>query len=253
MVALVLGDFVFQDFEIPGDKDGGFPFGGEQAGHLHKLPGGVRIFDAQGPDDYGLTWSGRFRGANALSRAMQLDSMRRAGGLLQLTALSLSYSVVIRWFKPAILRPWEINYTIYLDVITDNNHGIDNTIPATLDSLVGGDIASGLAILGQVSAAVLAAVNAFSDAVDAIGSLQESGGPQLQPVKIAAFAVLEALNAAQAAEDEDILNSPVASTPIDTGPADILATLTALENEVALLDAGAYFGRAAANVINATG
>ena len=249
MVALVLGSFVFQDFELP--ESIALPC--SMAGHLHKLPGGVRIFDATGPDDDEISWSGRFRGASAMDRMNQLKGMTRAGGMLSLSILDLSFSVIISKFTPTIRRPWEVDYTLALTVLSDDTQGIDSAIPSTLDDLVASDITTGLATLGAGFASVAAAVSVLQIAIDAVPSLQEASAPALAPVDVAAFALQNELAAAANAEDEAILGNPLASNPIDTGAANLLATLTALQNESMLMQSGAYLGRACANILNSAG
>lgn len=144
MPALVLGGVSFQDFEIPESVK----LGGNQAGKLWKLPGGVRIFDAQGPDDDTIEWSGRFRTASAMGRALAIDGMRRAGQPIQLSVLGLSYFVIIRTFSFHPARAgFEIVYEIGLIVLTDNTQGFAAVASATIDSLVTADIAAGAAFL----------------------------------------------------------------------------------------------------------
>ena len=142
---LMLGGVLFQGFEIP-EK---IPLGGKQAGKLHKLPGGVRIFDAQGPDDNPIAWKGRFRSFTAIPRAQRLDSMRRAGRELDFSVLGLSYTVVIDEFKFEILRPYEVDYEISLHVIEDDTQGLASFgVFGALDDLVGGDLSEGMSLIG---------------------------------------------------------------------------------------------------------
>jgi hypothetical protein len=144
MPALVLGGVAFQDFEIPEEVK----LGGNHAGKLWKLPGGVRIIDAQGPDDESIEWHGRFRSGSAMSRALTIDGMRRAGQPVPLQVLGLSYQVFIRTFTfhPA-RNGFEISYEISLIVLLDNTQGLGAFAASTIDSLVAADIASGSAFL----------------------------------------------------------------------------------------------------------
>jgi hypothetical protein len=144
MPALVLGGVVFEDFEIPEEVR----LGGNHAGKLWKLPGGVRIIDAQGPDDETIEWHGRFRTGTAMGRALAVDSMRRAGLAIPLSVLGLSYTVFIRTFTfhPA-RNGFEINYEIGLIVLLDNTQGLGFFAPATIDSIVAADIAAGSGFL----------------------------------------------------------------------------------------------------------
>src|SRR4051794_6890856 len=114
-VFLTLGSVIFQDFEVPES----IGFGGEQALVVHKLPGGSRTVDAMGADHRDITWSGRFRGGIAESRAAILDGYRIAGTPLTLTWSSYRYQVVIKSFDPNYLAPFEIPYSITCVVVTD--------------------------------------------------------------------------------------------------------------------------------------
>lgn len=144
MPALVLGGVQFNDFELPEEVK----LGGNHAGKLWKLPGGVRIIDAQGPDDESIEWRGRFRSGTAMSRALSIDSMRRSGRAISLQVLGLSYQVFIRTFTfhPA-RNGFEIPYEISLIVLLDNTQGLGSFTSSTIDSLVAADIAAGSAFL----------------------------------------------------------------------------------------------------------
>jgi hypothetical protein len=113
-VTVTLDDFVFQDFEVPEE----LPFGGAQMLAKKQLLGGERQIDAMGADDEPIEWTGRFRGADAVSRARSLDAKRRAGKALTLTWGEFTYSVVIARFRPVYQRAGlEIPYTIVLEVV----------------------------------------------------------------------------------------------------------------------------------------
>ncbi len=243
---LILGNFAFQDFEIPEE----IALGGAQAGALHKLPGGVRIFDAHGPDDDEISWSGRFRGSGAQARALALDGMRRAGSQVPFFVLGLAYAVVIKKFTFKIKRPYEIDYSIVLDVIEDQTQGIGGDILSSLDDVVAGDLSTGAAFLGSIDAASNAAYAAFGAAIAAVPSLQSASPATLGAVSLASYTMTVALATAAGAQDTAILADPLGAAPIDTGAAGLAASLAAMQNEVSLLTSLAYLGRAAANIEN---
>lgn len=110
-----LGDFVFQDAEVPEQ----IPFGGDQHIAIHNLVGGAREIDAMGRSDEPLQWSGLFQGQNAVRRAKYLDSLRVAGAPLKLTWHEFSYMVVIRSFRAVFQRYYRISYSITCEVIVD--------------------------------------------------------------------------------------------------------------------------------------
>lgn len=107
-VTLTLGDFTFQDSEIPER----IPFGGEQSIVKHDLVGGGRVLQAMGGFDAPLEWSGWFRGASAVSRAKALDAMRAKGAPMLLTWGEFRYWVVIESFRPDYEHAYRIPYRI---------------------------------------------------------------------------------------------------------------------------------------------
>jgi hypothetical protein len=97
---LTLGDFVFQDLEVPES----IGFGLEQRLAVKKLVGGVRDIQALGPDPRPIDWSGIFlptpEGESALDRAEAIKSM-----VIQAQPVTLSWDriylmVYIRSFDP---------------------------------------------------------------------------------------------------------------------------------------------------------
>lgn len=135
MAALTLGDFDFENFEIP-DSIGGL--GGAQAIAKHGLIGGGRVVDAMGQNDSDPSWSGRFIGAQAAARCQQLDWMRKAGQQLPLVFGSFFYTVVIADFTFSYEREYQIRYTIKLTVITSD---VLATQPSLAD-LINADLSS---------------------------------------------------------------------------------------------------------------
>ena len=103
-----LGPVTFQRFELPESVN----FGGKQALTTHKLPGGERVVDAMGRDDDDITWSGRFRGNAAASRARALDRVRIAGTPVTLTWDAFRYTVLVESFKADYQRAYEIPYSV---------------------------------------------------------------------------------------------------------------------------------------------
>ncbi len=135
---LVLGDFVFADMEIPERISG---LGGKQAITSHKLLGGARVVDVMGRDDGDPAWSGRFRGANATERALELEAMRIAGEQPILSFGSFYYLVVIQSFDFVFERAYQILYSITLNVVTslvaEATDTLDDLVTSDLDALSG--------------------------------------------------------------------------------------------------------------------
>ncbi|MBB5189608.1 hypothetical protein HNQ50_000318 [Silvimonas terrae] len=191
---LQLGDFVFQDMEIPES----IPYGIEQRLAIKKLPGGVRVIDALGPDPAPLEWSGTFfalPGFTAKQRADQIQQMTTAGLPVDLIWDDLFYTVVIRSFVPDY-RLAHIPYKIICEVLLDRTSdfsflaepapGPDELITDdlnsanTLSSSIGDSTLSGL--MATVSSAV-GQVNTF------VNATQSTINSVLLPVHAAATQV----------------------------------------------------------------
>lgn len=140
--AVVLGGFVFQDHEIPNK----ISFGGKQQYKAHDTVGNQRVVDAMGPTPNDIAWSGRFRGAGAIQRAQTLDQMRMSGAEQQLMWLGVFYTVLVVEFEAETEKFYEVPYKIKCCVTGDPMQGVGG-IFASLDSLVGSDLASAIGIL----------------------------------------------------------------------------------------------------------
>src|ERR1700733_4104789 len=109
-MSLTLGGVLFRGFKIPSKMTGAL--GGKQSPAKHRLIGGQRVTQAMGTDPDDPSWEGRFRGANAVSRAQAIDAMRIAGIEVLLTFGSFQYTVVIEEFVCDFLQRYEIPYRI---------------------------------------------------------------------------------------------------------------------------------------------
>lgn len=126
---LILGDFIFDNLEIPPQIN----FGGDQVLVTHKLVGGERVIDAMGKDDANITWSGLMLGNLSLVRAKQLNDMRVAGQPVDFSCFNLRYKVLIENFTFNTERWYQVNYSITLKVLEDNSQ------PPQLLSILGFD------------------------------------------------------------------------------------------------------------------
>ena len=72
---MLLGPLVLTDFALPERVS----HGGSQAMSVHKLLGGARIVDSNGPDDADISFGGIFLGITASVQSMVLDELRRQG------------------------------------------------------------------------------------------------------------------------------------------------------------------------------
>lgn len=125
--AVILGDFAFNQWEIP-EK---IPFGGSQQLQVHRYLGGGRVVDANGADPMDLSWSGRFQGGDAYLRARRLDTMRALGQVLTLAWDEFRFSVVIREFRADFERFYQLPYSITCCVVQDETQPIYVVPPPT--------------------------------------------------------------------------------------------------------------------------
>ena len=132
---LILGGIAFREFEIP-EK---ISYGTKQRLEIHKLVGGARVIDTLGPDPEPIRWSGRFRGADAASRARDLEALAASGRVVGLSWGGFSYQVVVATFSADYERFYEIPYQINCEVDTGGNSGAS---PGTLTELVAADLSA---------------------------------------------------------------------------------------------------------------
>ena len=132
--------------------------GGAQSLAVHKLPGGVRVVDAMGPDNADLAWSGVISGENAGERARLLDVMRVAGEVLPLSWNQFTYSVLIARLTLRYCNPWWIEYRIICKVLRDEAQRIAPVVLAAAAE-VAADLVSASAYVDVTgaSAATIAA------------------------------------------------------------------------------------------------
>lgn len=133
IVTLMLDDFEFTDFEIPQSIN----FGGRQNLALHDLIGGVRVVDSMGAFSEPISWTGMFRGPDALARARYLDAKRVEGLQLTLTWSEFRYQVVLREFRATFERTYQVPYSITLEVVADESYPQTLLAPTvSIDSLI---------------------------------------------------------------------------------------------------------------------
>ena len=133
---LILGGFLFSDFEIPEH----IPLGGAHTVSKKTLLGGARVVDAMGPDDRDIQWTGRFQGLLAWQRARIIDSMRIAGQPLPLLIDTEFRMVVITEFLPNYERSYQVPYSITCMVVSTGG-GLFGVLD-TLDLVIASDLTS---------------------------------------------------------------------------------------------------------------
>ena len=149
--SLTLGPVAFAGFELPSS----ITFGGRQRLAIHRLPGGVRIIDALGPDPADLAFSGIFTGPDAADRARLIDTLRMVGQPLPLAWDAFLYTVIVERFEADYRSPWWVPYRISCTVLRDE-------AAAIVSDFVGLDpaLAADLLAAGSVAAAATVAVAA---------------------------------------------------------------------------------------------
>lgn len=142
--ALVLGNIVFRDYSPPERQ----MFGGQMAMVIHKLPGGTRVIDELGPDEADIAWHGFFFDDAALDICASLDALRASGNVVSLTFAGMHRSVIVKEFIARIARePNWVEYEIVCTVTQNASLGALGAVVSTIDSLVGSDLSTALAIL----------------------------------------------------------------------------------------------------------
>lgn len=185
-ITLVLGDFTFQDMEVP-EVIG---FGGAQALSVKKLLGGVRVIDAMGIDYRPIEWSGVFfptqDGETPLDRAESIQSMKIAGQPVLLSWDRLLLNVLIRVFEPDY-RFARIPYRISCEVLQDLTLPDDISDEPDADDLINGDLNSANTLTAETGDSTLSGLmNSVSTAVSNVktfvGASLSTVASVLQPI-----------------------------------------------------------------------
>ncbi len=121
--SLTLGPVAFAGFELPSS----ITFGGRQRLAIHRLPGGLRIIDALGPDPADIAFSGIFTGPDAADRARLLDTLRDRRPALPLAWDAFLYTVVLEQFEADYRSPWWIPYRLSCTVLRDEAAALVST------------------------------------------------------------------------------------------------------------------------------
>jgi hypothetical protein len=222
--SLTLGPVAFAGFEIPSS----ITLGGKQRLAIHKLPGGIRIIDAMGPDPADLAWSGIFTGPDAADRARILDTLRVAGLQLLLTWDAFLYTVIIESFEADYRSPWWIPYRVSCAVVRDEAAalvtGVLSLAPSITDDLAtAGIFATSAALAASApnattagTAAYITATAALNATVTSLDSQIATAEPAIQannvPSAAAACGLLAQLTVARAYTARAARNLAAAST-----------------------------------------
>ncbi len=242
-VVLVLGPVAFRNFEIPS----GINFGGRQLLAVHQLTDGRRVVDCIGADESEISFSGAFSGADATLRARMLNSLRIAGGELNLTWDVFFYTVVLSRLDADYQNPVWIPYRISCTVVRDEAAAAITSVTSLGSSVV--------ADLG------VAANQCASLGIDFTGIQSSLANPDATTLGSAAYAtarssisLTQSTINTQIDSTEATLQTAISSDPSTPGSliTDLVTSTTAAQQLADLTSASAYVGRAARNLSNAS-
>ena len=149
--SLTLGPVAFAGFELPSS----ITVGGRQRLAIHRLPGGIRIIDALGPDPADINFSGIFTGPDAADRARLLDALRFTGATLPLAWDAFIYTVIVENFEADYRSPWWIPYRLSCTVLRDEAASLTAAVVAFAPA-----ISSDLLAAGSLAATATAITSA---------------------------------------------------------------------------------------------
>lgn len=221
-ITLILGDFVFQDMEIPES----IPFGGSQRLSIKKLVGSGRVFDAMGKDFRPIEWTGTFfptdDGDLPLDRAQAVEAMMDAAQPLVLSWDEVYLQVLISSFEPDY-RFARIPYKIVLEVQQDLTQIYADGASPDADDVINGDLDSANTLTATTGDSTLSGL--MSNVSSAVASVKTFVGAALSEVA----PVLQAVHQAQAYVSSAIgtVDSTLASVGV---PAGVLPSVPILEN-----------------------
>jgi hypothetical protein len=242
-VVLMLGPVVFQDFEIPS----GINFGGRHLLAVHQLTDGRRVVDSIGPDESEISFSGTFSGVDATLRARILNSLRVAGGELNLTWDVFFYTVVLSHFNADYENPVWIPYKISCTVVRDE--AATMTLPV---------VSLGNSILADLGVAAVQCARLGLDFAAVQSSVTNPDATTLGSAAYAAtqsgISLMQSAINAQIVSTEITLRITMPSDPTSVGSlvTNLLTSTTAAQQLVDLTSASAYVGRAARNLLHAS-
>ena len=221
--SLTLGPVAFAGFELPSS----ITVGGRQRLAVHRLPGGLRVIDALGPDPADINFSGIFTGPDAADRARLLDVLRVAGEALPLAWDAFIYTVVVESFEADYRSPWWVPYRLSCTVLLDEaasltTAAVELAPTLTADLLSAGSFATVASAAVGVSGATTVGTAANAAALVSLGTTLTS------------------------------IDSQIAINTIALQSADLSATVSAAGLLAQLTAARAYTARAARNLSSAS-
>lgn len=162
---LTLGDFSFQDREVPQE----IAVGGVQKLVPHQIIGGIRVVDAMGRIDDDLEWSGWLLGPNAGQRRDYLEAYKNAGAPLILTWSTYRYQVLVQRFSAKFQREYQYLYQIAFTVVADLTNTTTQGSAQSLDDSIGNDLGTAQSLTSAVGDSTLSSLmGTVSSAIGAV-------------------------------------------------------------------------------------
>jgi hypothetical protein len=179
-VRLKLGDFQFQNFEIP-EK---IAFPGKQQVAVHKLIGGRKVVDVLGVVYDQLSWSGIITGSSAADRVKALELIRDTGKAVTMTLDDVSFSVIVTGFTPVYEFQYRRPYSIELEVIKRNDAPSQtDALTSSLNALINSDVGKSLGLADTINvSSITSAVASVQSAVKSVSDFAHATAETVQTV-----------------------------------------------------------------------
>ncbi len=126
---LSLGGVVFDPLEEPTD---GLPLPSEEQLAVFTLPGGGKVVHDLGTQPGSITWKGELH-HNCVDRAKSIYLMKNQGQPVKLAWGEFKYDVIVKSFSPTFHGRWLADYTIELEVVSDNTGLQPNPVSPSVD------------------------------------------------------------------------------------------------------------------------
>lgn len=176
---VTLGDFEFQDFEVPEN----ILFGLAQKQVVHKLIGGKRQIDSLGPDPDDITFTGWLTDGDALSRGLYLKNLCSQGAVLALTWSEMAYTVTIQAARFDFRLAWRIQYTLTMTVVSDDTAPVTSLPSASTEQLLNDDVTQATSLASSIGSSSLTnALGSVTSALSNVGNLATASLAQVKSV-----------------------------------------------------------------------
>lgn len=246
-VTLSLGNFTFQDLEVPES----IAVGGAQRTVTHRMVGGARIIDVLGADPDAIGWSGYLLGSNALSRALSLKQMMEAGKSIPLSFSQYAFTVVITHFQATFEAAFRIPYRLTCEIAAQQQPGSGTP---SVDSLVSGDMSMASGLTSSIGNSGLSgSFSSLQSAISSVSSFASATKAQINSVLVPLAAMQTQVKTLIAAGENTLASVTTVGGILPNNP--ISQSVAKLSNQVntmiaqpQLVQLGSVLSRLSANV-----